>query len=35
MLPIDIILVRHGQSEGNKANKASRKGDNHFLLLNF
>ena len=28
MLPIDIILVRHGQSEGNKANKASRIGDN-------
>jgi len=30
-LPIDLIWVRHGESEGNRANKASRKGDNrHF-----
>lgn len=34
-LPIDIIFVRHGQSEGNKANKASRKGDNHFFTPEF
>ena len=35
MLPLDIILVRHGQSEGNKANKASLKGDNHFFTPEF
>src|SRR3989338_9810446 len=35
MLPIDIILVRHGQSEGNVANKASRKGDNSFFTPEF
>src|SRR3989338_2708051 len=35
MLPIDIILVRHGQSEGNKANNASRKGDNSFFTPEF
>ncbi len=35
MLPIDIILVRHGQSEGNIANKASRKGDNAFFTPEF
>ena len=35
MLPIDIILVRHGQSEGNKANKASRHGDNSFFTPEF
>lgn len=30
-LPIDIVLVRHGESEGNLANKASRNGDTkHF-----
>lgn len=34
-LPIDIVLVRHGQSEGNKANKASRKGDNRFFTPDF
>lgn len=28
MLPRNIILVRHGESEGNIANKHSRKGDN-------
>lgn len=26
-MPIDLILVRHGESEGNAANKASRRGD--------
>ncbi|OGN04091.1 MAG: hypothetical protein A3B99_05250 [Candidatus Yanofskybacteria bacterium RIFCSPHIGHO2_02_FULL_44_12b] len=35
MLPIDIVLVRHGQSEGNKANKASRRGDNQFFTPDF
>src|SRR3989344_2554530 len=35
MLPIDIVLVRHGQSEGNKANKYSRKGDNKFFTPEF
>jgi len=35
MLPIDIIFVRHGQSEGNVANKASRKGDNSFFTPEF
>ena len=35
MLPIDLILVRHGQSEGNVANKASRKGDNSFFTPEF
>ncbi|MDP3953899.1 MAG: histidine phosphatase family protein [bacterium] len=31
MLPIDLVLVRHGQSEGNVAQKASGKGDNSFF----
>ncbi len=35
MLPIDIILVRHGQSEANVANKASRRGDNSFFTPEF
>ncbi|OGN08741.1 MAG: hypothetical protein A3J46_03230 [Candidatus Yanofskybacteria bacterium RIFCSPHIGHO2_02_FULL_41_11] len=35
MLPIDLIFVRHGQSEGNVANKASRKGDNSFFTPEF
>lgn len=35
MLPIDLIFVRHGQSEGNVANKASRKGDNTFFTPEF
>jgi broad specificity phosphatase PhoE len=34
-LPVDTILVRHGQSEGNIANKASRKGDNRFFTPEF
>lgn len=34
-LPVDIILVRHGQSEGNKASKASRRGDHSFFTLEF
>lgn len=35
MLPIDIILVRHGESEGNVALKASRDGDNQFFTPAF
>lgn len=35
MLPIDLVLVRHGQSEGNVANKASRDGDNSFFTPEF
>ncbi len=35
MLPIDLILVRHGQSEGNLANRASRTGDNSFFTPEF
>src|SRR3989338_6760651 len=35
MLPIDLIFIRHGQSEGNVANKASRKGDNSFFTPEF
>ena len=34
-LPIDLIFVRHGQSEGNVANNASRKGDNSFFTPQF
>ncbi len=30
-MPLDLVIVRHGRSEGNEANSASRKGDNrHF-----
>ena len=35
MQPIDLILVRHGQSEGNIANKSSREGDNKFFTPEF
>lgn len=35
MLPVDLILVRHGQSEGNVANKASRNRDNSFFTPEF
>lgn len=35
MLPIDVILVRHGESEGNVANRASRSGDNKFFTPEF
>jgi len=34
-LPVDVILVRHGQSELNEAGRASRKGDNHFFTPEF
>lgn len=35
MLPIDIILVRHGESEGNVVHKASRRGDNRLFTPEF
>lgn len=35
MLPVDLILVRHGQSEGNVANKSSRNRDNSFFTPEF
>ncbi len=35
MLPIDIIFGRHGQSEGNKAKRASEEGDNSFFQPEF
>lgn len=35
MLPVDIVLVRHGKSEGNKANKASRQGDHSLFTPGF
>lgn len=35
MLPKNLILVRHGQSEGNVAQHASRKGDNRFFTPEF
>lgn len=35
-MPESLILVRHGESEGNVANRASRRGDNsHFANENF
>ena len=34
-LPVDIIFVRHGQSEHNKAYRASQKGDNRFFTPEF
>lgn len=35
MLPLDLIFLRHGQSEGNVAAKASKKGDNSFFTPEF
>lgn len=35
MLPIDIIVVRHGESEGNVADKAGRNGDNSLFTPDF
>lgn len=35
MLPIDLIFIRHGESEGNIANKASRKGDDSLFTPDF
>lgn len=34
-MPIDLVLVRHGQSLGNLASKRSRKGDNSFFTDDF
>ena len=35
MLPIDLLLFRHGRSEGNEAKSASEKGDNSFFTPKF
>jgi broad specificity phosphatase PhoE len=35
MLPIELVILRHGYSEGNAANKASRRGDNSFFTPEF
>lgn len=35
MLPLDLILIRHGQSEGNLANERSRHGDNSAFTPEF
>lgn len=35
MLPIDLFLLRHGQSEGNRAHRASEEGDNSFFTPEF
>jgi len=34
-MPIDLVLVRHGESEGNLANKFSRLGDNRHFTPEF
>ncbi len=35
MLPLDLVLVRHGQSEGNIANTRSRAGDHSAFTPEF
>lgn len=35
MLPIDLVFVRHGRSEGNEAKNASQKGNNSFFTPDF
>jgi broad specificity phosphatase PhoE len=35
MLPRDLIVIRHGESEGNVANKAGRKGDTSLFTPEF
>lgn len=35
MLPVDLIVIRHGESEGNVANRAGRKGDNSLFTPEF
>lgn len=35
MLPLDLVLVRHGESEGNVANKRSRAGDDSDFTTDF
>lgn len=34
-IPLHLVLVRHGESEGNKANELSRKGDNSAFTPEF
>lgn len=34
-MPIDLVLVRHGQSEGNLAQAKSKKGDDCFWTPDF
>ncbi len=34
-MPVDLVLVRHGESEGNIANKLSRQGDNSCFTPDF
>jgi broad specificity phosphatase PhoE len=34
-MPLDLVLVRHGQSEGNIAAHASKKGDDHYFTPEF
>lgn len=34
-MPVDLVLVRHGESEGNVANKRSRRGDNSAFTKTF
>jgi len=35
MMPIDLLLVRHGESEGNVAMSLSRKGDDRYFTPEF
>lgn len=35
MMPINLVLVRHGESEGNVANRRSRRGDNKHFTSEF
>lgn len=34
-MPIDLVLVRHGESEGNEANRLSRRGDDSMFTEDF
>ncbi|MFH0831220.1 MAG: phosphoglycerate mutase family protein [Parcubacteria group bacterium] len=34
-MPIDLVIVRHGESEGNVANRLSRRGDDRHFTLEF
>jgi NAD+ kinase len=34
-LPVDLVIVRHGESEGNVANRRSRKGDHSAFTADF
>ena len=35
MLPVDLVLVRHGQSEGNVANRRAERGDKRIFTPEF